>query len=96
MIATFTKGLTRGGLIAVLAVGTIALSTAPSGAVSASVQASCASDYFAYCSAHAVGSKSLRRCMRRNGNRLSKRCVNALVAAGEVSKREVSRRSARR
>jgi hypothetical protein len=30
--------------------------------------------------------------MRANGHRLSKRCVNALVAAGEVSKREVSSR----
>ncbi len=87
MIATLTKGLTRGGLIAALATGTIALTTGHAGAVSASVQASCAGDYFAYCSAHPVGSKGVRRCMRRNGPRLSKRCVKALVAAGEVSKR---------
>jgi hypothetical protein len=32
--------------------------------------------------------------MRANGHKLSKRCVNALVSAGEVSKAEVERRSA--
>ncbi len=87
MIATLTKGLTCGSLIAALAMGTIALTSVHAGAVSASVQASCAGDYFAYCSAHPVGTKGVRRCMRRNGHRLSKRCINALVAAGEVSKR---------
>jgi hypothetical protein len=54
------------------------------------------SDYFSYCSQHAVGSSALRRCMRNAGPRLSKRCVNALISAGEVSKREVSRRAASR
>jgi hypothetical protein len=54
------------------------------------------SDYFSYCSQHAVGSSALRRCMRNAGPRLSKRCVNALISAGEVSQREVSRRAASR
>ena len=96
MIATLPRGLSRGGLIAVIAMATITLSTALAGATSASVRSNCAGDYFAYCSAHPVGSKSLRRCMRANGHRLSKRCVKALVASGQVSKRQVSRRSARR
>jgi hypothetical protein len=34
--------------------------------------------------------------MRANGLKLSNRCVNALVAAGEVSKSEVQRRIAAR
>jgi len=96
MIATLTKGLSRGGLIAALAVGTLALSTPQAGAVSASVRANCTGDYLSYCSQHPVGSKGVRRCMRANGHRLSKRCVRALVSSGEVSKRETSRRSARR
>lgn len=96
MIASLTKGLSRGGLIAALAMGTIALSSAQAGAVSAGVRANCAGDYMSYCSQHPVGSKGVRSCMRRNGHRLSKRCVNALVRAGQVSKREVRRRSARR
>jgi hypothetical protein len=32
--------------------------------------------------------------MRANGIKLSKGCVNALIAAGEVSKAEVDRRAA--
>ena len=65
-------------------------------AVSSAVRAACMSDYFAYCSMHEVGSSGVRQCMRSAGSRLSKRCVNALVAAGEVSKTEVARRAAER
>ena len=65
-------------------------------ATSSAVKIACMSDYFAYCSSHEVGSSGLRQCMRSVGSKLSKRCVNALVAAGEVSKTEVSRRAAER
>jgi len=47
------------------------------------------SDYFAYCSAHAVGSEGLRQCMRANGAALSLRCVYALIKSGDVSLTEV-------
>ena len=79
--------------VAVLAVA--GQSTSAS-AVSLAVKRACMGDYFSYCSSHAVGSASLRRCMRNAGPRLSKRCVKALVAAGEVSKADVSRRAAQR
>ena len=52
----------------------------------------CASDYYAYCSKHDPDSPGVRSCMRTNGSRLSKSCINALVAAGEVSKSEIERR----
>ncbi len=64
------------------------------GAASARVQMACASDYLAYCSQHDPDGPGVRQCMRANGLKLSKSCVNALIAAGEVSKDEVSRRSA--
>ncbi len=70
--------------------------SSPASAVSLAVKRACMGDYFSYCSQHAVGSTSLRRCMRDAGPRLSKRCVNALISAGEVSKAEVSRRAASR
>lgn len=60
-----------------------------------SVEVACASDYFAYCSKHDPDSPAVRTCMRKNGNRLSQRCVNALVAAGEVSKSDVERRASK-
>lgn len=65
-------------------------------AVSSAVRVACMSDYFAYCSRHEVGSSGLRQCMRSAGSKLSKRCINALVSAGEVSKTEVARRAAER
>jgi hypothetical protein len=74
----------------------IALQAGSASAVSFAVQRACMADYFAYCSSHSVGSASLRRCMSDAGPRLSKRCVNALIDAGEVSKSEVARREASR
>ena len=39
----------------------------------------------------AVGSADVRRCMKSNGPRLSKACVEALIADGEISRGEVGR-----
>jgi hypothetical protein len=61
-------------------------------AVSLGVQLACATDYYAHCSAYSPDSPQVRSCMRAVGNGLSKRCVRALVAAGEVSAAEVARR----
>ncbi len=79
-------------LVSILVLG--ASSASPATAASLSVQAACASDYFAYCSKHDPDSPGVRACMRANGARLSRRCVTALIAAGEVSKAEVQRRTA--
>ena len=75
-------------LIAPLALITV-LSTVPSFAVSDAVTHACRNDYFAYCSAHTVGSEGLRQCMRANGPALSLRCVYALIKSGDVSLAEV-------
>lgn len=64
------------------------------GAVSLAVKMACASDYYAHCSAHPIGSSAVRQCMRNVGPALSKGCIDALVASGEVSKSEVQRRAA--
>jgi hypothetical protein len=58
-------------------------------AVGFRTQMSCAGDYYAYCSQHAPGSPGVRKCMRAAGPKLSKGCINALIADGEVSKAEV-------
>ncbi len=54
----------------------------------------CLGDYRAYCSTYTVGSSELRHCMRQNGTKLSRGCIDALIADGEISKAEVARRSA--
>ena len=65
-------------------------------AVSSSVKYACMGDYLSYCSGHAPGGAGVKRCMRANGSKLSRRCVKALVKAGYVSQSEVSRRAASR
>jgi hypothetical protein len=51
------------------------------------VQNRCKDDYLNFCSAHAVGSTGMRRCMEANGKQLSRPCVNALVDAGEIPRK---------
>ena len=77
-----------------LALSAAVLCTTAASAVSMRVQTACASDYMAYCSRHDPDGPGVRRCMRANGLKLSQGCVNALIAAGEVSKAEVARRAA--
>lgn len=69
----------------------LSVSALDANAVGWQTRLNCASDYYAYCSQHAVGSAALRKCMRDNGPRLSKSCVNALISDGEISKAEVER-----
>ena len=88
------KTTTRTALTALIALGALSMQVSNASAVSARVKMACMSDYFSYCSAHKPGSAGVRKCMRANGSNLSKRCVNALVAAGEVSASEVARRRA--
>lgn len=82
-------------IAATIALATIGFSTQAS-AVSFKVKMACASDYYSYCSQHASGSSGAKRCMRANGSKLSKRCVNALVGAGYVKASYVAKRRASR
>ena len=50
-------------------------------------------DYLTYCGSYDENSAKGAQCMRAVGARLSQGCINALVASGEVSKSEVTRRS---
>jgi hypothetical protein len=63
-------------------------------AVSLRVKLACSSDYHALCSQYASDSPEVRQCMRAAGDKLSTRCLNALIADGEVSEGEVARRAA--
>ena len=77
--------------IAVLATAGLATQA---NAVSLRVKLACSSDYRALCSQYASDSPEVRACMRAAGERLSPRCLSALIAAGEVSQEEVARRAA--
>lgn len=83
--------LTKGCLISAVMVPMAIIPIQSAFAVSGSVKRACKGDYLTFCSAHAVGSKGLRTCMRSAGRKLSKRCVRALVASGEISRSELAR-----
>ena len=77
----------------ILAIVVLAFSVSQASAVSRAVKLACASDYFAHCSMHAVGTPGVRKCMRAVGPRLSSRCISALVEAGEVKSKVASKKS---
>jgi hypothetical protein len=79
-----------------VALGLAALLAAEAQAVSSGVRSACASDFLAYCRQHDPDSQGARKCMRVNGPSLSKTCLDALIAAGEVSREEVARRDRRK
>lgn len=69
--------------------------TAGADSYSKAVKKSCATDYHKYCGDYGLESAALRICMDKAGNSLSRACVKALVASGEVSQAEVNRRKTR-
>jgi hypothetical protein len=64
-------------------------------AITTRVKIACRSEYYAFCSAHAVPSPGLRSCMRSEQDQLSPGCLKELVAAGEVSSADVRKYKAR-
>ena len=67
----------------------LALNANTVSAVSLGVEIACSLDYYAYCSAYDPDGPEVRKCMRANGLKLSKICVNGLIAEGEISQAEV-------
>lgn len=58
---------------------------------SKAVRQYCEGDYKKHCGEYGLETTALRSCMNRNGKKLSKSCVNALVKDGYVSKAELDR-----
>lgn len=87
-------GFRSGALMAAVAALACGVCTTGAGAVSLRVKLACSSDYHALCSQYPSNSPEVRQCMRAAGEKLSSRCLNALIAAGEVSEEEVARRAA--
>jgi hypothetical protein len=83
----------RAALVATAGLAGLALLATQAFAYSEAVTSACTGDYLTYCSAYDENSAKGQQCMRAMGARLSQGCVNALVASGEASKSEVTRRS---
>lgn len=61
-------------------------------AYSKNVRKFCRADYMTHCSAHPVGSKGVRDCMRNVGPNLRPECINALAESGETGGRKSKKR----
>lgn len=70
--------------IAAVAAATASVASAASGPYSASVRRACKGDYNRFCPNYSLYSNELRRCMQAAGTKVSRRCVQALVNAGEA------------
>lgn len=85
----------RAALVGSLQVLALAMPMATAEAASDRVKSACKDDYFRHCSAHALGSDSLRQCMRGVGENLSTGCLVALVEDGEITKQDIERHKAK-
>jgi len=56
-------------------------------AYSSRVNSACERDYYRHCAKYSIGTPELRSCMMASRRSLSRRCIDALIAAGEVPKR---------
>ena len=57
--------------------------------VTKAVQDACSWEYDKYCNQYGLGSELLSMCFKKNASNLTKACVDALVAAGDVSEEYV-------
>ena len=78
-------------LIAAIAVLSFT-AAAQAGAYSKAVQQYCRADYKKFCGDYGLETSGLRSMHDRNGKKLSKTCVKALLRDGYVSQAEVNRR----
>jgi hypothetical protein len=72
---------------ALSAVLVIAATGTAANAYSARINSACERDYYRFCAKYSIGTPELRSCMLASRRSLSRRCVDALVAGGEVPKR---------
>ncbi len=91
-LTSLARTTSRSAIVSLTALAAVASMASEASALSLRVQLACATDYYAHCSAYSPYGSQVRSCMRGVGAGLSKRCVDALVSAGEVSAAEVARR----
>jgi hypothetical protein len=57
--------------------------------ISKAVQDACAWEYDKFCNQYGIGSELLDICFKQNARNMTKACVDALIAAGDVSQEYV-------
>jgi hypothetical protein len=79
-------------LIAFLGLSCLACQAQAAPDITQAVSQDCRWDYHNFCGEYGIGSPLLNYCFRKNGAKLSRACVNALIQAGDVSKNYVQAR----
>lgn len=74
---------------AFLALGFTGHARAEAQNVTKAVQDACEWEYDKYCNQYGLGSALLSMCFKQNAASLTKACVDALIAAGDVSEEYV-------
>ena len=69
--------------------GFVGSAEAQSVTVTKAVQDACAWEYNKFCNQYEIGSQLLDICFRQNAKNMTKACVDALIAAGDVSQEYV-------
>ena len=72
-----------------LILGFVCSAEAQSVTVTKAVQDACAWEYNKFCNQYGIGSQLLDICFRQNAKNMTKACVDALIAAGDVSQEYV-------
>jgi hypothetical protein len=72
-----------------LALGFAGAARAESVTITKAVQDACAEEYHQFCNQYGIGSALLDMCFKQNASKMTKDCVEALVAAGDVSQEYV-------
>ena len=73
----------------VCAFGPVFGAHAQSVTVTKAVQDACAWEYNQFCNQYGIGTQLLDICFRQNADHMTKACVDALIAAGDVSQEYV-------
>ena len=85
MMRNMGRGAVLAGLLGVGCVLGLAIAvSSPASAASQKVRSACKDDYLKFCPSYEPHSTKARQCMRQTGKRLSRKCIDALVDAGEI------------
>jgi len=88
----YTRAPLLGGFAAMLCFAGVA--QAESVTVTDDVRKNCEWDYDKFCKEFGIGSALLDMCFKKNGPKLSKACVDSLIAAGDTSQEYVDQQKA--
>jgi hypothetical protein len=77
------------GIAIVMMLGLAGVARAESVTITKAVQDACAWEYDKFCNQYGIGSELLDICFKQHADVMTKACVDALIAAGDVSQEYV-------